>query len=60
MPTPVGYFTELSNPRAKRTKEHLTEDIIFITVAVVICGTETWNDIENYGKSKEPRLRQYL
>jgi predicted transposase YbfD/YdcC len=26
----------------------------------VICGAETWNDIENYGKSKELWLRQYL
>jgi predicted transposase YbfD/YdcC len=36
------------------------EDIIFITIAAVICGAETWNDIENYGKSKENWLRQYL
>jgi predicted transposase YbfD/YdcC len=36
------------------------EDIIFITIAAVICGAETRNDIENYGKSKETWLRQYL
>jgi predicted transposase YbfD/YdcC len=36
------------------------EDIIFITIATVICGAETWNDIEHYGKSKETRLKQYL
>jgi predicted transposase YbfD/YdcC len=43
-----------------RTKAHLMEDIIFIIIAAVICGAETWNDIENYGKSKESRLKQYL
>jgi hypothetical protein len=43
-----------------RTKEHLLEDILFITIAAVIYGAETWNDIENYGKSKESWLRQYL
>jgi hypothetical protein len=43
-----------------RSKEHLPEDIIFITVAAMICGAETWNDIEHYGKSKKNRLRQYL
>ena len=43
-----------------RTKEHLLEDIIFITIAAVICGAETWNDIENYGKLKKEWLGQYL
>ncbi|KAA6309566.1 hypothetical protein EZS27_038966, partial [termite gut metagenome] len=38
----------------------MMEDIIFITIAAVICGAETWNDIENYGKAKESWLRQYL
>jgi predicted transposase YbfD/YdcC len=36
------------------------EDIIFITISAVICGAETWNEIEDYGKSKETWLRQYL
>jgi predicted transposase YbfD/YdcC len=36
------------------------EDILFITIAAVLCGAETWNDIENYGRSKESWLRQYL
>ncbi|KAA6341974.1 hypothetical protein EZS27_010259, partial [termite gut metagenome] len=53
MQTPISYFTELTDPRVDRSKEHLMEDIIFITIAAVICGAETWNDIENYGKSKE-------
>ncbi|GHU62565.1 hypothetical protein FACS1894123_03730 [Bacteroidia bacterium] len=35
------------------------EDILFITIAAVICGAEKWNDIENYGK-KESWLKQYL
>jgi len=60
MQTPISYFTELTDPRVERSKEHLMEDIIFITIAAVICGAETWNDIEHYGKSKEPWLKQYL
>jgi predicted transposase YbfD/YdcC len=60
MQTPVSYFTSLTDPGVDRTKAHLLEDIIFITIASVICGAETWNDIENYGKSKESRLKQYL
>ncbi|MDR0750952.1 MAG: transposase family protein, partial [Tannerellaceae bacterium] len=51
--SPVSYFTNLPDPRIDRCKEHLMEDIIFITIAAVICGAETWNEIEDYGKAKE-------
>jgi hypothetical protein len=60
MRTPINYFTDLPDPRLDRIKDHLMEDIIFITIAAVICGAETWNDIENYGESKESWLKQYL
>jgi predicted transposase YbfD/YdcC len=60
MQTPLSYFTAIRDPRVDRCKEHLMEDIIFITIAAVICGAETWNDIEHYGQSKETWLRQYL
>jgi predicted transposase YbfD/YdcC len=60
MQTPISYFTALTDPRVDRSKDHLMEDIIFITIAAVICGAETWNDIEHYGKSKESWLKQYL
>jgi len=36
------------------------EDIIFITIAAVICGAETWNAIEEYGKSKMEWLGKHL
>ncbi|MDR1115273.1 MAG: ISAs1 family transposase [Tannerella sp.] len=57
---PVSYFTHLPDPRIDRCKEHILEDIIFITLAAVICGAETWNETEDYGKAKEEWLRQYL
>lgn len=60
MKTPIDYFSGLEDPRVERTKEHGLQDIIFITIAAVICGAETWNDIENYGKSKEPWLKGFL
>jgi len=43
-----------------RTKEHLLEDIIFITIAAVICGCENWNDIEFYGETKQEWLSGFL
>ena len=60
MKSPIEFFTEIADPRIERCKEHLFGDIIFITISAVICGAETWNDIENYGKAKEDWLRKYL
>ena len=60
MKAPLDYFSGLEDPRVERTREHGLQDIIFITIAAVICGAEIWNDIENYGKSKEQWLRSLL
>ncbi|HNX08383.1 MAG TPA: ISAs1 family transposase [Bacteroidales bacterium] len=60
MKSPIEYFTEITDPRIERCKEHLLSDIIFITISAVICGCETWNDIESYGESKETWLRRFL
>lgn len=60
MENPINYFSNLTDPRVERTKDHLLEDIIFIAIASVICGAETWNDMENYGKRKEEWLKRFL
>lgn len=60
MKSPIEYFSSIEDPRVERTKDHLMSDIIFITIAAVICGCETWNEIELYGKTKEPWLRTFL
>ena len=60
MESPIKYFSNLTDPRIERTKEHLLDDILFIAIASVICGAESWNDMENYGKSKEAWLKGFL
>jgi predicted transposase YbfD/YdcC len=60
MKSPISFFSDLRDPRVERTKAHLLEDILFITIAAVICGAETWDDIELFGKSKESWLRTVL
>jgi len=60
MNSPISHFSSLTDPRVDRTKEHLLEDIIFITIAAVICGCENWNDIESYGHSKQAWLSGFL
>lgn len=56
----IDHLSALPDPRIERTKEHLLEDIVFITISAVICGADTWNDIEAYGDSKREWLSGHL
>ena len=60
MKPPMLYFSNLEDPRIDRTKAHPLENILFITIAAVICGAESWNDIEAYGHAKENWLKKHL
>jgi predicted transposase YbfD/YdcC len=65
MPTTTGasiqeYFSEISDPRVERTKLHLLMDILVIAICAVICGADTWVELEAYGRAKEQWLRQFL
>jgi hypothetical protein len=60
MESPLVYFSSLTDPRVERTREHRLEDIVLIAIASVICGAESWNDMEEFGKAKEEWLRTFL
>ncbi len=65
MPTTAGasiheYFATVSDPRVDRTKLHLLRDILVIAICAVICGADTWVEMEAYGRAKEQWLRQFL
>jgi hypothetical protein len=56
MESPLHFFAGLEDPRLERTKVHLMEDIIFISIASVLCGEDTWDEIEYFGKCKSEWL----
>lgn len=65
MPTTAGapiqeYFATVTDPRVDRTKLHLLMDILVIAICAVICGADTWVEMEAYGRAKEQWLRQWL
>ena len=60
MESPISYFSGLSDPRIDRAKVHLLDDIIFIAIVSVLCGAETWNDMEDFGKSKLSWFKTFL
>lgn len=48
------------DPRIDRCKVHYAETLVFMALSAVLCGAETWNDIEDFGKSKESFFRELL
>ena len=54
------HFRKVPDPRKDRTKDHKLIDIIGIAICAVICGAESWVDIELYGKSKLHWLSTFL
>jgi predicted transposase YbfD/YdcC len=54
------HFAELTDPRVDRGKLHLLLDILVIALCAVICGADTWVEMEAYGRAKEEWLKQFL
>jgi predicted transposase YbfD/YdcC len=50
----------LRDPREGRNREHLLEEIILISIAAVLSGAASWNDIAEYGSSKQEWLGTFL
>ena len=56
----LSYFSEIKDPRIDRTKRHLLDDIVFIAIASVLSGGDSWNDVEGYGEIKKEWLSSFL
>lgn len=56
----LSYFSEMKDPRVERTKRHQIDDIIFIAIASVLSGVESWNEMEQYGIYKREWLEGFL
>lgn len=54
------HFGELKDPRIDRTKRHELLDIVAIAMCAVICGADSWVDIELFGNSKRQWLERFL
>ena len=54
------FFNKLPDPRIHRNKKHLLIDIIILSIIAVICGAESWDSIELFGKSKKEFLSKIL
>jgi predicted transposase YbfD/YdcC len=54
------YFADLPDPRVDRTKKHRLGDILVIALCAVLCGADSWEEIERFGQAKAAWLERLL
>lgn len=59
----MGIFSickQINDPRIDRKRIHSADAIVYIAMAAVICGAESWHEVEEFGKAKIDFFRQRL
>lgn len=56
----VESFRTMSDPRVDRTKDHDLVDILVIAICTFLCGGQTFNDMEDFGKAKCEWFKTFL
>lgn len=58
----LKHFANLEDPRIKNNhnKRHSLADMLVLTILAVICGAESWVDVEEFGDCKEVWLKTFL
>ena len=54
------HFDGIEDPRVEGRCDHKLSDMIAIAVVAVVCGANSWSEIETVGKAKEEWFGQYL
>jgi predicted transposase YbfD/YdcC len=56
----VEHFAELADPRVPRSQRHSLLAIVTIALCGVICGAESWVEIEQFGQAKAEWFATFL
>lgn len=56
----ITHFGNLPDPRINRTKDHDLIDILVIAICTLLCGGETFNDMEDFGRVKRDWFQTFL
>jgi predicted transposase YbfD/YdcC len=54
------HFAELPDPRVERTRHHALLDILLIALCAVICGADSFVEIQEWGRAREAWLKERL
>jgi predicted transposase YbfD/YdcC len=56
----IEHFKTLADPRVDRTKDHDLIDILIIAVCTLLCGGESFDDMEDFGHAKHDWFKTFL
>lgn len=56
----IDYLRVIRDPRVNRTKRHPLESILFTAICAVLCGAESWEDMEDFGSLRRPWLERFV
>ena len=56
----IEHFEDLTDPRVERTKDHDLIDVLIIAVCTLLCGGESFNDMEDFGHAKYDWFKTFL
>ena len=56
----LSIFKKIEDNRRDLSKLHELNDILVMAIIAVICGADTWNNIEEYCEAKEEWLSKFL
>jgi predicted transposase YbfD/YdcC len=59
-PSLLTHFQNLPDPRVNRRKEHDLIDVLVIAICTLLCGGESFNDMEDFGLAKESWFKTFL
>lgn len=54
------HFADLPDPRVERTRVHELLDIVTIATCAVLCGADSWVEVELFGTSKQEWFASFL
>lgn len=54
------YFQSIRDPRLERKKRHSLHDVLMIAACAMLCGVETFTEMEEFGNAKEEWFRSFL
>lgn len=56
----LAHFQHLDDPRISPATRHQLLDIVAIALCAVICGADSWVEVEAFGTAKQTWLRTFL
>ena len=56
----LNFSANIADFRQSHKIRHLSTDIVFITLAAIICGAEDWEDVEGFGHCKLRFFKKHL